>query len=90
MDSGIFILLIAQGPCFALWAVLSFRAVFQIRAIAASRSGQMFPGPVSFLSAMGVWLKDPSHRLTRGLWTLSLLGTMAPSLVIAFETGGVE
>ncbi len=34
MDRGIFILLIAQGECFALWTGLSFRAVFQIRAIA--------------------------------------------------------
>ena len=90
MDSSILILLIAQGLCFALWTGLSFRAVFQIRVIAASRSGQMFPGPVSFLSAMGVWLKDPAHRLTRGLWALSLLGIMAPSLVIAFGPGGVE
>lgn len=90
MHSGILVLLIAQGVCFALWTALSFRAVFQIRAIAASHSGQMFPGPVSFMSAMGVWLKDPSHRLTRGLWALSLLGIMAPSLVIAFEAGGVE
>jgi hypothetical protein len=39
---------------------------------------------------MGVWLKALSHRLTRGLWALSLLGIMAPSLVIAFEAGGVE
>ncbi|WP_420396650.1 hypothetical protein [Nioella sp.] len=90
MGSGIFILLIAQGLCFALWAVLSFRAVFQICAIAAGRSGQMFPGPVSFLSALGVWLKDPSHRLTQGLWTLSFFGIMAPSLVIAIGPSGVE
>jgi hypothetical protein len=45
---------------------------------------------VSFLSAMGVWLKDPAHRLSQGLWALSLLGIMAPSLVIAFGPGRVE
>ena len=90
MNGSILFLLIAQGLCFALWAFLSFRALFQIRAIAAGRTGQMFPGPVSFLSAMGVWLKDPSHRAARVIWVLSFLGIMAPSVIIAISAGRTE
>ena len=90
MDGSILILLIAQGLCFALWAALSFRAIFQIRAIAEGRTGQVFPGPVSFLSAMGVWMKDPLHRVARILWLLTLLGIMAPSILIALGPGGLE
>lgn len=90
MDSSILILLITQGLCFALWAVLSFRALFRIRAIATGRTGQMFPGPVSFLSAMDVWLKDPAQRAIRLWWCLSLLGVMTPSVLIAMSAGGVE
>jgi len=90
MDNSILILLATQGLCFVVWAVLSFRAIFQIRAIAAGRTGRMFPGPVSFLSAMGIWLKDPARRNARILWVLSLLGVMVPSVIIALRSGGIE
>ncbi|MGI3185140.1 hypothetical protein [Nioella aestuarii] len=90
MDNSILILLSAQGLCFALWAMLSFRAIFQIRAIAAGHTGQMFPGPFSFLSALGAWLKDPSHRGARYLWILSLIGIMTPSVIIALRAGSLE
>lgn len=90
MDSSLVLVLIVQGLCFALWAALSFRALFQIRAIAAGRTGQMFPGPVSFLSAMGVWLSDPDHWVTRGLWVMALLGVMGPSIFLALRHGGME
>lgn len=90
MGVSLVILLIAQALCFVLWAVLSFRALFQIRAIAAGRTGQMFPGPLSLLSALGVWLRDPARRGARILWTLSLLGIMVPSVIIALTRGGLE
>ena len=85
MDRTILILLICQGLFFLLWAGLSFRAIFQIRSIAAGRTGQMFPGPISFLQAMTLWLKDPAQRGTRVLWLMSLAGTMAPSVWIAMQ-----
>jgi hypothetical protein len=85
MTQTVLILLIAQGVAFLVWAVLSFRAIFQIRAIAAGRTGQTFPGPISFLSAAGNWLRDPAHRLARILWLLSLAGIMAPSVWLATQ-----
>jgi len=90
MDQTVALLLSIQSVCFALWAVLSYRALFQIRAIAAGRSGQVFPGPVTFLSAMGVWLNDPAHRTVRILWLLALVGTMAPSIWIALTSDGLQ
>lgn len=85
MDRTILILLVLQGVAFLLWAGLSFRALFQIRALAAGRTGDVFPGPVSFLSAAGLWLRDPAHRDARLLWAICLLGIMAPSLWLALQ-----
>lgn len=90
MDNSILLQLVAQGLCFIVWAAVSFRAIFQIRGIAAGRTGQMFPGPVSFLSALGIWLKDPARRGARVLWVLFLLGVMLPSVIIALRPGGIE
>lgn len=90
MDNGILLLLVAQGLCIVVWAALSFRAIFRIRAIAAGRTGQRFPGPVSFKSAMGVWVKEPARRNARVLWVLSLLGVMVPSVIISLRPGGIE
>lgn len=90
MQGEILVLLVAQGLCFTLWAYLSFRALFQIRAIAAGRSGRPFPGPISFVSATGVWLRDPAQRVARVLWVLSLVGIMAPSVLIAYGSSAAE
>jgi len=79
------LLLILQGACFILWAAVSFRALFQIRAIAAGRTGQMFPGPMSFLSAMGAWIRDPQHKFARALWLAGFIGILLPSIWLAMQ-----
>lgn len=66
------ILLAVQGTAFAVWAILFFLALFQIRAIAAAETGRFNPGPFSFLSAMRVWMRDPATRATRIGWLAAL------------------
>ena len=85
MDRTVFILLLVQGIAFLLWAFLSFRAIFQIRAMAAAQTGQDLPGPVPFMRAAGLWLRNPAHRLARWLWLLGLLGIMLPSIWLAAQ-----
>lgn len=90
MQNPFIIALSVQGIAFAVWTFLSFRAIFQIRAIAASDTGQVFPGPVSFLQAMGVWLKDPAHRRIRLFWLIALICVVLPAVWLAARTPIVQ
>ena len=46
---------------FLVWAVSLFRAMFQVRRIAADRTNSINPGPFSTLAAWRVWLSDPAR-----------------------------
>ena len=75
------LILILQGLAFAVWAFFFFRALFQIRGIAARETGRFNPGPVSFLAAARVWMRDPATRITRLGW-LAAFGVMVLASVI--------
>ena len=70
------------GVIFLIWAAQLFRAMFQVRRIAADATGSINPGPFSTLSAWGIWLRDPERRRGKRvligstilliLWVLSL------------------
>ena len=75
------LILILQGLAFAAWAFFFFKALFQIRAIAANETGRFNPGPISFLSAARVWMRDPATRVTRLGW-LAAFGVMVLATVL--------
>lgn len=85
MQTGMFALLSVQGLAFAAWAVFFFRALFQIRGIAARETGRFNPGPVSFLSAMRVWMRDPATRTTRLGWLAAFAVMVLVSVFIATQ-----
>jgi len=80
MESAVLILIL-QGLAFAAWAFFFFRALFQIRAIAARETDRFNPGPISFLSAARVWMRDPATRITRLGW-LAAFGVMVLATVL--------
>ncbi len=84
------LLFVVQGLCFLIWAGLSFRALFQIRAIAADRTGRMWPEPVAFLSAVGPWLRNPANRGAAWLWLTALVGVIGGAALIARVPGVTE
>ncbi|GGL66086.1 hypothetical protein [Wenxinia marina] len=66
-----------QGAAFLAWAALMFRTLFLLRRRAADRTGAMFPGPLTFLAEVRIWLRDPGERGPRralSLVTLALIG----------------
>lgn len=75
------LILILQGLAFAAWAFFFFKALFQIRAIAARETGRFNPGPISFVSAARVWMRDPATRTTRLGW-LAAFGVMVLATVL--------
>lgn len=77
-----------QGTCFLIWAVVFFRALFQVRRIAANATGRFNPGPVSFLRAAGIWMRDPAHRTARLIWLLSFAGLVAGTVLIQVAARG--
>ena len=72
-----------QGVAFLIWAICSFRAFFQIRAIAAAETGSINPGPFSFLSAMRVWMRDPATRTLRIVWLVAFAAIVVNTALIA-------
>ncbi|MCC5973154.1 MAG: hypothetical protein JJT81_03790 [Rubellimicrobium sp.] len=81
-------LLILQGLIFALWAATAFRILFHLRARGEARTGQMFPGPVTFLSALRDWLSDPAEaKWRRDLVGLSVMLVLL-TLAIVLSTAG--
>lgn len=83
-------LMVLQGICFLIWASLSFRAIFQIRAIAVGQTDRLFPSPLSFLRAAAVWLRDPANRGVQVLWGAALVAVVMPSVLIAVTAPLVE
>lgn len=75
------LILVLQGLAFAAWAAFFFRALFQIRGIAARETGRFNPGPVSFLAAARVWMRDPATRVIRLGW-LAAFGVMVLATVL--------
>jgi len=86
MQTGMLLLLIVQGLAFAAWAFFFFRALFQIRGIAARETGRFNPGPVSFLSAASVWMRDPATRSTRLGWLAAFAVMVLATLFVATQT----
>ncbi len=84
------LLFVVQGLCFLLWAGLSFRALFRIRAIAARRTGRMWPGPFAFLSAAGAWLRDPANLGAAWLWLAALVVVVGCAALIPLAPGITE
>lgn len=81
--------LIAEGLAFAVWAYAMFRALFAVRALAAAESGSPFPGPISFLRGVRLWLTDPAWRGGRRLlaWaSLALALAMAAQALAVFAS----
>lgn len=71
--------LAVQAIVFAVWAWLAFRALFQLRARAARRSGRAFPGLAATLEAFGAFLNAPEFARARrqlGLASAALIVVM--------------
>lgn len=71
--------LAVQAIVFAAWAWLAFRALFQLRARAARRSGRAFPGLAATLEAFGAFLNAPEFARARrqlGLASAALIVVM--------------
>ncbi|SMY07009.1 hypothetical protein [Flavimaricola marinus] len=74
------VFMIAQGVLFLAWSVEAFRILFQLAARGRARSGQLYPGPLTFVGAVREWIADPSRRLQKWRFvvlTLALLGMTA-------------
>jgi hypothetical protein len=67
MTTAVIIRLTLQFLVFLVWAFCMFKMLFDVRRIAAGKTGSTFPGPVSFLSAMGEWGRAPATRPWRNL-----------------------
>jgi uncharacterized membrane protein len=78
--------LIIQGLAFAVWTFFFFRALFQIRAIAARETDSFNPGPVSFLAAARVWMRDPATRITRLGWLAAFAVMTLATILTAMQT----
>jgi len=61
--------MILQAALFVPWAFCAFRWLFQMRRRGAARTGQMFPGPFTFLAMVGDWWRDPAERRFRLVFT---------------------
>ena len=85
-----FLLLVLQGLAFAVWAFFFFRALFQIRRIAVRETGRFNPGPVSFLSAARVWMRDPATRITRLGWIAGFAVMVLATITLATQTPPVQ
>jgi hypothetical protein len=86
METGMILLLILQGLAFAIWAFFFFRALFQIRAIAARETDSFNPGPVSVVAATRVWMRDPATRTTRLGW-LAAFAVMTLATILTATQG---
>ena len=74
-------LLWLQGLVFAIWAVLMFLWLFDLRRRAVTRTGQAFPGPGSFLGSVVDWWRDPAMAQRR--WLLPALTVLLFALIVA-------
>ena len=90
MQTGMLLLLIVQGLAFAVWAFFFFRALFQIRGIAARETGRFNPGPVSFLAAARIWMRDPATRTTRLGWLVAFGVMVLTSILVATQAPPVQ
>ena len=73
--------LILQGLVFAAWTVAMFAWLFDLRRRAVARTGRAFPGPGSFVGAVGAWWRDPA--LARRRWLLPALTALMVALIVA-------
>ncbi len=83
MSTSTILILNLQGIAFAIWIFFFFKALFQIRAIAAAETGSIYPGPFSFLAAMRVWMRDPATRKTRIGWLAAFVVLTLCMILIA-------
>lgn len=84
MTWPVVLFLALQGVLFALWIWLAFRTLFRLRAIAAARSGRVFPGPLQMLTSVSDWIRDPAEAERRRLLVSTtgvLLGLAAVSAI---------
>lgn len=89
MNGLVLAALIVEGLAFAVWAYAMFRALFAIRGLAVGETGSPFPGPLSFLRAVRLWLADPASRGGRRLlaWaSLALALAMAAQALAVFAS----
>jgi len=90
METGILLILLLQGLAFAGWAFFFFRALFQIRGIAARETGRFNPGPVSFLVAARIWMRDPATRTTRMGWLVAFGVMVLASILVTTQAPPVQ
>lgn len=67
MTTATIIRLTLQFLVFLAWAFCMFKMLFDVRRIAAERTGNMIPGPVAFLSALRQWGRAQETRPDRNL-----------------------
>ncbi|ROU01219.1 hypothetical protein [Histidinibacterium lentulum] len=84
MTWPVVLFLALQGVFFLAWVWLAFHTLFRLRAMAAARSGRVFPGPAHMLTSVSDWIRDPAEAERRRLLvstTAVLLGLSAVSAI---------
>ena len=79
------VFLIIQILAFAIWSFFFFKALFQVRAIAARETDSFNPGPVSFVAAARVWMRDPATRITRIGWLVAFVVMTLATILTAMQ-----
>ncbi len=76
-----------QTVLFAAWAFCAFRILFHLRRAAVARTGSQFPGPLTFIAQVRLWLSDAAEAGWRRTFAGLTVAMMAAIALFAVSRG---